>query len=261
MLSFLGYCTLIIIGSVGIFVVCGGAVSLCNRAFYALGGGFLTRLLSIIGTPIHELGHLIMCLLFAHKVEGVCLWQPLGKDGVSGYVQHSYNRKNPYQLLGNFFIGIGPIFSGLFAVMLTVRLIFPSAYVVYITSSLSSTKVWGSFGAGFSAIWKMLTSLGGGGFGTVVKIIALVFIVSVSMHIKLSLSDIKSCFKSAPIYLLLVLIVAGITYLFGVQGIVYSALATFSFILIRLFAIIICVELALVALGVIIWLIKKIFGR
>ena len=259
MLDFLWYCVLIIFGTVGIFVVCGGVVSLCNTAFCRLGGGFLSRLLSIIGTPIHELGHLIMCLIFAHKVEQVCLWKPSGADGVSGYVQHSYNRKNPYKMLGNLFIGLGPIVSGLLVVMLTVRLAFPTAYAGYVSSSLSSTTIWGSFASGCKALFTMLRSLGAGGGHAVTGSLALIFIVSVCLHITLSPSDVRSCFRSLPIYLLLVLAVAAITYLFKVQGAVQSALMGFFFMSLRLFMIIICVEVTLVLVGLIIFTVKKIF--
>ncbi len=260
MLNFLSYCVLIIFGTVGIFVLCGTVVSLCNTAFRRLGGTPIARFLSILGTPIHELGHLIWCLIFAHRVEGVCLWQPSGRDGVSGYVEHTYNRKNPYQVIGNLFIGVGPMFSGLLAVMLTVRLVFPSVYVGYITSSLGSATLWASLGAGFRALGGIFSSFSGG-TRIILEILALMFTVSVCMHMTLSKSDIKSCFKSLPIYLALVLIVAGITYLFRIQGVVYSAMATFFFVALRLFMIIICVELALVALGVLIWFVRKIFLR
>ena len=261
MLNFLLYCVLIIFGTVGIFALCGTVVSLCNTAFRRLGGGPIARFLSILGTPIHELGHLVMCLLFAHRVEGVCLWKPSGRDGVSGYVEHTYSRKNPYQVLGNLFIGTGPMFSGLLAVMLTVRFVFPSVYVKFITSSLSSASVWGSLGGGFRSLWGIFGAFGGTWGHIALQVFALIFIVSVCLHMTLSPSDVKSCFKATPIYLALVLTVAGITYLFRVQGIVYSAMATFFFVALRLFMIIICIEAVLVALGVLIWCIRKMFSR
>ena len=65
-----------------------------------------------IGTIVHELGHAIMCVIFCHRIRDISLFNPTAKGGKVGYVSHSYSRGNPYQLIGNFFIGIGPIISG-----------------------------------------------------------------------------------------------------------------------------------------------------
>ena len=43
-----------------------------------------------------------------------------------GYVEHSYNPRNLWARLGNLFIGIGPIFSGLGVVVLLLWLCFPN---------------------------------------------------------------------------------------------------------------------------------------
>ncbi|MBE0662799.1 MAG: hypothetical protein IH597_10040 [Bacteroidales bacterium] len=65
-----------------------------------------------IGTPVHELGHAIFCLIFFHKIERIKLFDPNPKDGSIGYVIHSYDRKNIWHRIGNFFIGVGPIIFG-----------------------------------------------------------------------------------------------------------------------------------------------------
>ena len=81
----------------------------------------------VIGTPIHELSHLVMCLVFFHRIEGVSLFQ-IGNDGVLGYVEHSYNRKNIYQRIGNYFIGIAPIVLGGLVMLLLMSLIMPNTH-------------------------------------------------------------------------------------------------------------------------------------
>lgn len=65
-----------------------------------------------IGTPVHEIGHAVFCLLFFHKIEKIKLFDPNPQDGSIGYVIHSYNRKSIWQRIGNFFIGVGPIIFG-----------------------------------------------------------------------------------------------------------------------------------------------------
>lgn len=65
-----------------------------------------------IGTPVHEIGHAVFCLLFFHKIEKIKLFDPNPQDGSIGYVIHSYNRKSIWQRIGNIFIGVGPIIFG-----------------------------------------------------------------------------------------------------------------------------------------------------
>lgn len=81
----------------------------------------LTRLLGIklylllfgwLGTCVHESGHALFCLIFRHKINEIKFFKPDLETGTLGYVNHSYNPKSPYQNIGNFFIGIGPILLG-----------------------------------------------------------------------------------------------------------------------------------------------------
>jgi len=65
-----------------------------------------------LGTPVHECGHLIFCLPFAHKVEEAALFRPDEKSGTLGYVKHSYNPRNPWAQVGQLFIGFGPLLLG-----------------------------------------------------------------------------------------------------------------------------------------------------
>lgn len=65
-----------------------------------------------IGTPVHELGHAIFCVLFGHKIKELKLYSPNAADGTLGFVHHAYNPKSTYQKIGNFFIGAGPIIFG-----------------------------------------------------------------------------------------------------------------------------------------------------
>ncbi|MFP4665035.1 MAG: hypothetical protein ACLFM1_11470 [Bacteroidales bacterium] len=65
-----------------------------------------------LGTAMHEIGHAIFCLLFGHRITGMKLFSPDKHAGSMGYVHHSFNPKNLYHQIGNFFIGIGPIILG-----------------------------------------------------------------------------------------------------------------------------------------------------
>ncbi len=76
-----------------------------------------------LGTSIHELGHAIFAIIFAHKISEIKLFTP-GSGKSLGHVKHSYTKGNPYQTLGNFFIGLGPILLGTFLLLVVTWLLF-----------------------------------------------------------------------------------------------------------------------------------------
>jgi hypothetical protein len=84
-----------------------------NRAVHLIGQKPYVYI-TALGTMVHELGHAFFCVIFAHKIVQVQWFKP-GDDGVLGFVKHSYNARNPWAILGNFFIGTGPIWFGVTA--------------------------------------------------------------------------------------------------------------------------------------------------
>ncbi|MGV8077111.1 MAG: hypothetical protein ACP5N0_07440 [Methanosarcina sp.] len=84
-----------------------------------------------VGTPVHEIGHLLMCYLFRHQVSEFKLFDRKSTGGVLGYVNHAWNPKSLYQRIGNFFIGMGPIFSGTAALVLGMYLFLPNSFATF----------------------------------------------------------------------------------------------------------------------------------
>ncbi|MFX3619388.1 MAG: hypothetical protein ACE3JK_17950 [Sporolactobacillus sp.] len=78
-----------------------------------------------IGTPVHELGHALMCLIFRHKIVKIKWFQMRDAAGTIGYVSHSYNLDSFYQRVGNLFIGLAPLISGGLAIIGSAFVLLP----------------------------------------------------------------------------------------------------------------------------------------
>ncbi|KFN02122.1 hypothetical protein D0U04_15865 [Bacillus clarus] len=128
-----------LIGSIIVIGFILGYLESLTRTYWSRAFGRKGFLLTAwIGVPIHELGHAIMCILFGHKIVAAQFFPTNTNDGALGYVQHQYNRRNIYQRIGNFFIGIGPIFSGITALILFMYYFVPESYALF-NSTLETT--------------------------------------------------------------------------------------------------------------------------
>lgn len=113
---------------IGVGILLGWIKSVSDDwAYKALGkpGILLT---ACIGTPIHESGHAVMCLIFGHKINAIKFFIFNPRSSTLGYVNHSYNKHNLYQVIGNFFISLGPIFSGTAAILFSMYMLEPDIF-------------------------------------------------------------------------------------------------------------------------------------
>lgn len=260
--EYLIYVGQLLLLTLGVIVTCGLMAWLAQQIFvYFVGSGSVGVIYasSVIGTPIHELGHAIMCLLFAHKITDIkLLLPPNHPSGTLGYVEHSYNRKNAWAILGNLFIGVGPIFSGLGVMILMLYLCFPAQWGAYLeTSSLLAAGEF-SFGEIFGGVLSLLFSLWDGFSQDWFRsLLGLIVILSVSQHVTLSGADIKGALSAMPLYLAIVAIFAGITMGVSANGAVLSVLWTFNLRILSLFSISIAFSLMWMALGLLIYLLRR----
>lgn len=104
-----------------LFLMLALALFILQRLVFALSekifGGKVIYFSAWLGTPIHELSHAFVCLIFGHKIQRLVLFNPDSR-GTLGYVNHAYNNRSIWQVMGNFFIGIAPLFGGLLALYL-----------------------------------------------------------------------------------------------------------------------------------------------
>jgi hypothetical protein len=164
-----------------------------------------------IGVPVHELSHAIFAILFGHKVTDIKLLQKPDENGIMGYVNHSYNQRSIYQQIGNFFIGVAPIFGGVISIIALMRFIIPQAYNSLISilvkslhiTVLNRVTIEGIVNS-YAELIKTIFSLKN--FQNPYFFIFLFVAICISSHISLSSADIKGASRGLGILFLILLI-------------------------------------------------------
>ncbi|WKY45910.1 hypothetical protein Q5O14_07390 [Eubacteriaceae bacterium ES2] len=198
----------------------------------------------MIGVPVHELSHAIIAKIFWHKIIEIKLFQKPDAQGVMGYVNHSYNSKNIYQLCGNFFIGIAPIFGGSFAIIAIIYLFYPEVVNSYFNNLqhliaepiLNLSLITDVFNF---QIEFLKTILNPEHLNKISFYIFIFLTLGISSHMSLSLADLKGAFHGFLIIvtILILLNILGLgQYLLNFEVIKYNLLIIHVLMLATLFA-------------------------
>lgn len=196
-----------LIFTVGIIVLFGLIIAMLNKAFYRnLSGAGMTAcyITGFIGTPIHELSHALFCVLFGHRIVEIKLFQISG-DGTLGYVNHSYNKRNIYHNIGNFFIGVAPII-GIALAFYGVNVWLVPDMAGSIVNSLNSVDYTG----GISAIFNGVISTVGIFFSYANSWqwwVLLIIGIFLALHMTLSGADIKGAFSGIIAYVIVLFLI------------------------------------------------------
>jgi len=176
-----------------------------------------------IGTPIHEIGHLLMCFIWGHRVTRVRLLQFRNTNGTLGFVEHQYNPNNLFQQIGNFFIGMGPIFSGIGALIAGMYVFTPKSFAMFTEYIHQSVTLEGvelaSLRIVFYAFVALCKSLFM--FDNILNPwfwIYLIIAICISSHTALSFADIKGATKGLLAIFVFLFFVNIISRLIGVDS-------------------------------------------
>ncbi len=267
MVDYLLYFFDVLLNTVGCLIICGLVVAGFERLFVKLVGGTFGHkaimTTAIIGTPVHEIGHAIMCLIFGHRITEMKLYEPDEQTGVLGYVSHTYNPRNWYQQFGNLFIGLGPIFSGLGVITAVLFLAFPDAKDTFFDSAFQMAEngdnVFSIMFSNMDLTFNMLREDN----EWWIKLIGIVVIFSVIMHINLSPADIKGSIPGLLMYIVIAAIFSAVTFFIGDEtvSVVSGGLRIFSAYAFALFTVIFICAITVLLIALIACIIKKIFVR
>ena len=164
-----------------------------------------------IGTPVHELGHAFFCLIFGHSIKKMSLFRPNSKDGTLGFVEHAYNPRNIYHLVGNFFIGAGPIFFGSSVILGLLYFLLPDGKMI-INQFRSNSAALLISGSSFHDLWNVVQLNTREVFTELIKTtnfslwqfwLFLYVSIAVSAHIELSPPDILGMLKGLFVIIIL----------------------------------------------------------
>ena len=260
--------------TVGVIIVFGLIVGILSQAFFRLSGFKFGRIIGMvtgfIGVPIHEFGHAFFCVLFRHRIIEIKLYEPNNADGVLGYVNHAYRRKSPYQQIGNFFIGFGPILFGSALLLLLMYLLAPGLYKAFATSTdFSKMPGPGAFSLAtlsyiFGGVRQALTA-----FYTFAKPgdwrwwVFIIPACSIAMHMSLSPQDIKSSWPGFWFIVVIIFLANIILYFARINAIAMLTkycLAAGVFLL-HYLTISIVFSLILLVLGIVVRIIMVVTGR
>ncbi len=84
--------------------------------------------IAFLGVIVHELSHLIVGLLFNHKVEEVDFFTMNDDTSFSGFVILRYNPRNLYHRLGQYFVAVAPIMLGILLIMTAMSFLSPELF-------------------------------------------------------------------------------------------------------------------------------------
>ncbi len=176
-----------------------------------------------IGTPVHELGHAIFCIPFGHRITEIKLFSPNAKNGSLGYVNHSYKPHNIWHNIGNFFIGLGPIIFGSVVMFFLIKYLIPDNSIVL---KLISSKQVLVGGTDLTKVVNSILETAGqfmSGLFSNQNINSWQFWVfiylslSISTHMELSPSDIRSMLTGLIAIIVLLLIINTIGLIFNLD--------------------------------------------
>ena len=218
---------------------------------------------SALSTPLRELGHAMMAVLTFHRIEDFCLLNVYDPDGELGFVEHSYNPRNPVAVLGNFFYALGPVVTGLGAVLLVFLVCFHGVLPPFFEEIAALGEAGAGFGAyakaALSLIPKMFTE---GDTGVFARIVGCLLLLAICFCAHITPTELVEALWGFVVFALLAALSTGILLLFDerVMRIALSGFRTYATVFTALFSVVLLFSAAAVALGFAFGVLRTLFN-
>ena len=153
-------------------------------------GYYIMDFFNLVGTPVHEFGHLFFGLLFGYHIDKICLYRSTKKamrhGGALGFVKMHHKRETLFQQLtgdaGQFFIGIGPLLLGPATILLIGH---------FLPDNLKALP--SAFQDGAQIFLKALQQLSG--TDIIIMFVYLYINIGISLNMELSRQDLHLAWK------------------------------------------------------------------
>lgn len=176
-----------------------------------------------LGVIIHELGHAIFAYLFGHKVTNVQLLNlNYRQSGALGSVDHRWNDRNVYQMLGNFFIGLAPYYMCSLALFLLQKFLLNAQFsITSLTQSLNVNTTLSVSMIFDSVLDNLKSSFANASFGMIALYIVLTIMIA-STGYDLSRNDFMTVNKGILPWVVTLLVLGSIFYVFNLRTAIIS---------------------------------------
>jgi hypothetical protein len=213
-----------------------------------------------IGVPIHEVSHVVACLVFMHEIEEVRLFTPNEDDGSLGLVRHHAPVGNPWAEIGRFFIGVAPLLGGALALFVVARLLLPAEALTSLTAldvSATGTSAWTGFTRGAAAAATLFhpQHLDEPRFWLFLYLVA-----CIGAHLAPSRADLRGALRGA-VAIALILFVANVVAHFALGGADPHAVARVAAFTTPVVALLVLAVLLSVALLVVVLILTLLVER
>lgn len=171
-----------------------------------------------IGVVIHELGHALFAYLFGHQVTKVQLLNMnYRQSGSLGSVEHRWNDRNVYQMLGNFFIGLAPYYMCSIALYLLQKFLLKAQFSLSTLAQSLDVNTKLSISMLFDTVLDNLkSSFANASWGMIIVYIILTIMIS-STGYDLSHNDFMTVNKGILPWVVTLLVSGSILYLFNLR--------------------------------------------
>ncbi len=243
----------------------GVVVDFCHSAFFSLVGYGRCRGVALafhlVITPMREFAHLVACILTMHRVTDFRLLNLYDPDGEIGFVEHSYSRRNPLALFGNFLFAVMPAALGLFLVLVVVLCCFGGSFGEFSAELTALGENSGSFGEYARLALGFVVSMFRNATSDVfLKVLGALLLLVLSLGVFVSLQDLIDGFSGAIIFGIFSFLFAGITAIAcddRTRRLILSGVRSFSVSVCALFMVVLTFAAAALLFGFAIFLIRS----